>query len=273
MKNIKALIIVLFFYISIAPIPAQAQLAVVAPASDTLALFKQVKDGIFQTWNQVRAEYNWATQYYNETQALYNQVGQIQNQYSQIEQMTTALKGVDPSTFSSLKSSLQNTYYQSDDLMNRLHGMNDNVESIEGRFAKSYPTMEAMAKLDPQGWKAIVNTSSREQVDNIYNAKMKAANIKKMNKELQVKIEALSDENEKVEGLREAAQLGNRIALQQQQLALQQNENLALMLKQNADNMNNLLMLQQAMQLEASKTFKYTPQPVTIEGPGIYQIK
>lgn len=272
MKNIRIFLMATFICFQLVG-KAHAVIPVTDVAHIATTQTKAIMDLLWQYWDKIRREYAWATQNYNETQMIYHQVTQIMNQYNQIEQMTTALSGIDPSSYSKLKSSLQNTYWQTDDLFGRLRGMNDNVEAIEGKFARAYPTLEAMAKLDPVGWKAVVNTTSKEQVDNIYNAKLKAANIAKMNKEMQTKLENLSDQNNNVQGLKEAAQLGNQIALQQQQLALQQNENLALMLKQNADNINNLMMLQQAMQLEASKTFKYTPTPVTVEGPGIYQIK
>lgn len=274
MKYIKSAIVIAFVCIQANTV--QAQWVVVAPTTDALTMVKNIKDAVFQCWDQVSKQYNWAVQLYDNTRNYANQIAQIQHQYEQITQMATAIKGIDPSTLSTLRSSLQNTYEQTNTLMGKLHGMNDDVASVQSKFQSAYPTLDAMAKLDPVGWKAIVDRTSKEQVDNIYNAKIQAANIQKMNDDMHAKIVALSTSNDEASNkgnLVAAVTLGNRIALQQQQLILAQNANLALMLKQNGDNMNHLTMLHQAMQLEADKSFKYTPVTANPQGAGLFYLK
>lgn len=271
MKYIKSVIVVIFVLMQVNT--ANAQWVVAAPMTDALTMYKNIKDSVFQAWNQISSEYNWATKLFNDGQMLYNQTMQIKNQYDQITQMATALQGLDTSSLMNLKNSLQDNYNKTNNLFQQLKGMDDDTAKIQAKFEASYPTLNAMAKLDPQGWKSIVDTTSQEQRDNIYNAKIRAANIAEQNKELQKKIEDLSDKNASVQGIKETAQLGNDIALQQQQLLLETNNNLALMLKQQADNYNHLQMLQQAMQLEASKSFAYTPATTTVDGPGLFQVK
>jgi conjugal transfer/entry exclusion protein len=276
MKYIKYIIVALFVLVQVNS--ANAQWVVAAPATDAIAIVKSAKDAVFQAWDQVKKTYDAQIQQYNDGLRYANQITEIQNQYNQITQMATAMKGLDTSSFATLKNSLQSTFNQTNDVFNRLHGMNNTIESIEGKFESTYPTMANMAGLDPEGWNKIFNTSTKEQRDGIYNAQIKAANLKKLNSEMQAKITALSDKNSAISGrdkdsIVATAQLGNQIALQQQQLLLQQNETMTLILKQNADNANNAQMLQQIMQKEAEKSFAYTKIPVTTEGAGIYKIK
>jgi len=243
------------------------------PYEEALTTIKNIKDLIYQTWHKVSAEYNWTIQAYNEGQMIVHQIEQIQNEYNQIQQMTTALQGINPSSFSTLKSSLQDTYNKSQSIFNNMRGMTNTVSDVQNKFESTYPAMNSMGQMDPAGWKTIVDTTTTDQRNNIYNAQIKAANIQAMNTDLQTKLNTMTTQNTNVQGIKEAAQLGNQIAIQQQQLAMETNANLALMLKQNADNINNLQMLQQAMQLEANKTFTYTKTPATTQGAGLYQIK
>lgn len=273
--NIRVIAILLMLYTAIPQNTrnANALIPVTDYASIFLNIARFIKDILFQAWGTISAEYYQAQRLLNDAEMLYRQFTMIKNQLTQIEHAAMAIKNIDPSTYQKLKASVQDNFDKNNNLFNQLRGLNDNVESIAAKFESAYPTLEAMAKLDPVGWKGIVNTSAKAQTDGIYNANLKAANIRKLNEQMQAKLNALSDENGSAEGIVEVTQLGNQIALQQQQLTLMTNENLVLMLKQNADNMNNMIMVQQAMQLEASRTFKYTPQRVSENGPGLYHIK
>ena len=264
----KRIICIVIVFLLITKQQAHAILPVVDMGNTFINTLRDIKATIFESWKQFKDNFSWAQQLYDNANQIKNEIEQIQNQYQQIEQAATMLGGLDASSLGSFFSSLKTLNSQMQNLNGQLSGLADNADMVIANFEKTYPKLETMANLDPDQVKGIINSSYQAQRNNVVNGQAKVAATFAKSKLLNKMTEEYSTKNATVKGIKEVTQLGNQIALTNLQVVQDMHETLSLSLKQSADNYNNAMMLQQAMEIEAAKTFKYTPAPVTTQGAG-----